>query len=616
MVSNLPSDKLINLQTYCNAQFPGQPQKFIMLQRKLVFPYRYMQNIDTLRHILPDRQWFVTLNDTPISDEDWEFFNELKAEFGITVLAHLLILYNTVDTILLADVWAEYRSKTLEEFGLEPARYTGAPSLSYDAAFKLTKTKLQLLPTEELYTFFERGIRGGVSSVNVREAKANNPGVPGYDPSKLMSHISFWDANNLYGKAMSELLPVSHFTVEGHPERFSEEVIMSIDPLGTTGYALEVDVKIKDEFHNMLNDYPILPSKLEITPDIISPYSKNMRSRLGMKECFKGLKLAPNFYEKKRYIVALPNLQYYISKGAVVTHVHTVVSFKQQAWLKPYIDLLTDQRRNADNEAERFRVKTEACACYGKFIQNVRRYTNSLLITSEREHKFQTTKAEFQGFQTFSRHLALLELRPKQVVLDRPVYAGFAVLEASKLHMYRMFYDIIRIKWPNARLLLTDTDSFLIQTYTESFTEDLKDIEEHFDFSTLPPEHELYSEVNRLVPGKFKSEVGGREVAHLIALRSKMYSMVIIGGTRKSAAAGVAREVAERIQHEEYISAKRSITRSRADQVHMRSKKHDIYIININKTTLSAYDDKRYLLDDGTCTLAYGHHDISIFDEF
>ena len=115
------------------------------------------------------------------------------------------------DVALLADVFENFRNLCQEQYGLDPAHYLTSPGLSWDALLKKTEVELELLTDLDLHLFVERGMRGGISMVSKRYAKANNPQVQGYDPSKPNKHIMYLDQNNLYGWAMSKALPKRDF---------------------------------------------------------------------------------------------------------------------------------------------------------------------------------------------------------------------------------------------------------------------------------------------------------------------------------------------------------------------------------------------------------------------
>ena len=125
----------------------------------------------------------------------------------------------------------------------------------------------------------------------------------------------------------------------------------------------------------------------------------------------------------------------------------------------------------------------------------------------------------------------------------------------------------------------------------------------------LPPQtHTLYSPVNRKVLGKMKDECAGIPPSEFVGLRSKMYSL-LYDGIEKKTAKGIKKCVVRNIiTHEDY----KSTLLQKASQTHtmmqIRSFGHQLYTVKLNKTSLSPYDDKRYILDNGCDTLAYGHY--------
>ena len=99
----------------------------------------------------------------------------------------------------------------LKNYGLYTSHYLSAPGLSWDAILKMTKIKLELIPDLDMYVFFERGTRGGISYISNRYSKANNKCLKSYDPKQESKYILYLNANNLYGYAMSTFLPTSRF---------------------------------------------------------------------------------------------------------------------------------------------------------------------------------------------------------------------------------------------------------------------------------------------------------------------------------------------------------------------------------------------------------------------
>ena len=121
-------------------------------------------------------------------------------------------LYLNLDVLLLADVFENFRQTCILDYGLDPAHYYTLPGFTFDAYLKFTEQALDLFTDSEKFLFIENSIRGGTTVVSHRYAKANNPLVPDYDQNSPHSYLTYLDANNLYGGAMSEVLPIGDFT--------------------------------------------------------------------------------------------------------------------------------------------------------------------------------------------------------------------------------------------------------------------------------------------------------------------------------------------------------------------------------------------------------------------
>jgi hypothetical protein len=162
-----------------------------------------------------------------------------------------------------------------------------------------------------------------------------------------------------------------------------------------------------------------------------------------------------------------------------------------------------------------------------------------------------------------------------------------------------------------ARLLFTDTDSLLYAIKTQDIYDDmLKDIS-LFDTSNYPVDDPLYSNVNKMVIGKMKDECDGRPIQEFVGLRAKMYSILYDNGKERKRAKGVKKSVVARnITHADYVDVLQSGGVQKHLMRYFRSDNHNIFTTEQNKTSLSANDDKRYILDDGITTLAHGHYNI------
>ena len=109
--------------------------------------------------------------------------------------------------MLSVNVYEKFIATCLKFYGLIPCHYFSSPGLSWDALLKVTGIKFEKISDIDIYLFIEKGLRGEISYIAKRYAKANNKYMNDYDPKKPSTFISYLDMNNLYGWAMSEYLP-------------------------------------------------------------------------------------------------------------------------------------------------------------------------------------------------------------------------------------------------------------------------------------------------------------------------------------------------------------------------------------------------------------------------
>ena len=196
---------------------------------------------------------------------------------------------------------------------------------------------------------------------------------------------------------------------------------------------------------------------------------------------------------------------------------------------------------------------------------------------------------------------------------DKPIYLGSAILELSKLLMYEFYFDVLQPYFgeKNLRLHYMDTDSFILEINTNSLTDDLKKLSYHFDFSNYPKDHELYDETNKKVPGKFKDELGGSEMTEFIVLKSKMYAYKTRESETKKCKGISGYVVQNKITFDDYINSLLNSRTYKHTMNSLRSDKHEMYLIEQNKSSLDPFDDKRYIRNDGIRTLPFGSIEIN-----
>lgn len=184
-------EKLTNNLDRCqlkhmNKYFKGE--KVELMCGKGVYPYEYMTDVSKFsEEKLPPIEAFakrlnagttsvnVDIEPIQISDKEYQYAQNVFITFGCKNLSDFTEVYVKQDDLLLADVIENFTDVCLEKYELDPFHYISAPSLSYSAMLKMTGVELELLTDRDMYIFFEKGIRGGVSVITGRYGKANNP---------------------------------------------------------------------------------------------------------------------------------------------------------------------------------------------------------------------------------------------------------------------------------------------------------------------------------------------------------------------------------------------------------------------------------------------------------
>ena len=214
----------------------------------------------------PKKDFYSNLNLKDISDKDYTHAQKVWDVFKIKNLGEYHNLYVQTDTLLLSDVYENFSNKCLHIYELDPVYFVSAPGLSWQACLKKTKVELELITDFDMLLMIEKGIRGGICQATYRCAKANNKYMKNYNKSIESSFTEYLDANNLYGWAMSENLPVNGFKWVKQEElsNFNEDFIKNYDKNSDKGYFLEVDINYPKELIILHEDLPFLPETKEV----------------------------------------------------------------------------------------------------------------------------------------------------------------------------------------------------------------------------------------------------------------------------------------------------------------------------------------------------------------
>ena len=181
--------KFPSIYQFCN----GDLNKFILLLRKGVYPYEYMDSWEKFDEttLPPKEAFYSNLNLEDISDEDYAHAQKVWDVFEIKNRGEYHDLYVQSDTLLLADVFENFRNMCLEIYKLDPTYFVSAPGLAWQACLKKTRVSLELLTDYDRLLMVEKEIRGGICQATHRYAKAKNKYMKNYDKNNESSYKAF-----------------------------------------------------------------------------------------------------------------------------------------------------------------------------------------------------------------------------------------------------------------------------------------------------------------------------------------------------------------------------------------------------------------------------------------
>ena len=586
-------------------------EKLNLMARKGVYPYDYMDSFKKFKSQLPKKEDFYSiLNEKDISNEDYQHVKNVWNTFNLKNMGDYHDLYLKSDILLLVDVFENFRKTCLEYYKLDPCHYFTSPGLSWDAMLKMTDIKLELITDIDMFQFIEKGLRGGISYIANRYGKANNKYMKDYNKDKPSKYIMYLDANNLYGWAMSQYLPTGGF------RWMKQNKIENLD-LGKyheeskKGLILEVDLEYPEDLHDIHNDYPLAPEKVKVTENMLSNYCKKIADKYNIST---GLvhKLIPTLSKKEKYVLHYRNLQLYIDLGLKVSKVHRVLEFDQSPWLKQYIDYNTEKRKNAKNDFEKDFFKLMNNSVFGKTMENIRKRVDVRLVTDEKKLLKLTNKPTYVSSKIFNENLVAVHKIKETLTLNRPAYVGMCILDLSKTLMYDFHYNYIKRNYgKKAKLLFTDTDSLTYEIEAKDVYKDLFKDKDKFDNSDYPEYSPFFFKTNKKVIGKFKDEAAGIPITEFVGLRSKMYSYMKDNQKGGKTAKGIKKNVIKNnIMHDDYKETLFNNKQMYHKMKTIRSENHQLGSYELNKVSLSCFDDKRYIHKDGIKSYAYGHKNI------
>ena len=267
---------------------------------------------------------------------------------------------------------------------------------------------------------FEEGTRGGTCQATHSYVKANNKYMKNYDKDKESSYLLYVDANNLYGWSMCKTLPVSDFKYIDDISIFTEDFIKNYDENNDKGYIFVVDVEYPRNLHKLHSDLPFLPERMKVG------------------NCTK---LVCNLQDKENYPVHILVLKQALNHGLKLSKVHSVIEFTQKDWLKPYIDMNSELRKHVENDFKKDFFKLMNNSVFGKTMENVRNHRDIKLVTTDKRRSILASEPNYHSTKYISKDLLIMEMKKVEVKMNKHIYLGQAILDISKILMYKFWYD-------------------------------------------------------------------------------------------------------------------------------------------------------------------------------
>ena len=319
-------------------------------------------------------------------------------------------------------------------------------------------------------------------------------------------------------------------------------------------------------------------------------------------------KLVCNLYDKKKYVVHINSIKQALNHGLKLKKNHRIIEFNQEEWLKPYIDMNTELRKDAKNDFEKDPFKLVNNSVFAKAMENIRKHRDIKLVTTGKKRSKLVSEPNYHTIDLISEDLSIIEMKKTKVKMNKPIYLGLSILEISKTLIYEFWYDYMKPKYgKKVKLCYMDMDSFIINIKTSGFYEDIaSDVANRFDTLNYEVNRPLPTGKNKKVIGLIKDELGGKIITEFVTLRPKTYSFLADDGKEDKKAKGTKKCVIKKmIKFNDYKKCLLNDEVILKSQQRFISKRHDVYTENINKIALSNNDDKRIVSSNKISSYPY-----------
>lgn len=588
-----------------NSHFSDIPAEHLkLLKQKGYFPFEYVTSFDVLKEtkLPPLENFYSSLTEKGITPEAYAHATKVFEVMKCQTLQDYLELYNLCDTLLLAAVWYRFVSVAHKNYHLDPCHFVSGPSFFYSSCLFWCKEDIQLIGDYNMHLLITQNIRGGLCNASIRHVKSNNELLSDYDSSKESVYVALFDLNSLYATVQHKYkYPVNNirFLSDDELSRFS---LRQIDAESDTGFMLLVDLDycLDKEATRYL---PLCASHEYLTFEQLSPFNQEFLKKFNIRYPKRQRKLLLSQNDKKSVLLHGLNLMFYLKMGMILKKIHAIISFSQKYWLRDWITLNNDLRRNAKSHIESEQSKFAVNSSFGSFLMSKAKFTNCAFINGKEALKKRLFTGNIVSWTPIHEDLVILQTKKRTVHLDRPHYLAFCILELSKLYFYQMYYEIFLPAFEmKLEIGYIDTDSYCLIYRGHGFYRKLIAIAHVLDTSNYDKKHFLYSDENRQKLYKIKDCFGGRPIREAYFLKSKMYAIVLEDEVHKKSK-GIGRvAVKKHISVDDY----RRCIEGHTIMKHTFNKiapenNFQLATTQASKLSLSSFDDKQFVISASVC---------------
>ena len=241
-------------------------------------------------------------------------------------------------------------------------------------------------------------------------------------------------------------------------------------------------------------------------------------------------------------------------------------------------------------------------------MENLRNRIDVKLASNKKDHLKWASKSSYMLHKIFDNNIFAIRKSKVILTLNKLEYNGICILELSKILMYEFHYDFIKNKYGNnSRLLFTDTDSLMYEIKTEGVYKNFSNDKEMLHFSNYSINSKYYDNSNRLVIGKIKDETDGAAIEEFVRLKPKIHSYFVDDNSENKKAKGVNKNVVAKISYNEYKDVLLNDKCLSHSMNRIQSKDYRIGTYEIHKISLTCFDDKIHMQNNGSDGLALGY---------